>query len=96
MLHKVYGSHIRTSSNYRVITRATTNFVIFYRNIWLLKLLDGGELDVVDLHKNIWLLKLLNGVEVDVMDFLQKYLASKIVEWWRSRRGGFSTEISGY
>jgi len=51
---------------------------------------------VVDFHRNIWLLKFLNGGEVDVVDFPQKYLATKIVEWWRGRRGGFSTEISGY
>jgi hypothetical protein len=52
--------------------------------------LDGGEIDVVDFHSNIWILKLLNGGEVDVVDFSQKYLATKIVGWWRGRCGGFS------
>jgi hypothetical protein len=47
-------------------------------------------------YRNIWLLKLLNGGEVEVMDFLQKYLATKIVDWWRGRGGGFFAEISGY
>jgi hypothetical protein len=44
----------------------------------------------------MWLLKLLNGGEVEVVDFPQKYLDTKIVEWWRGRRGGFFTEISCY
>jgi hypothetical protein len=47
-------------------------------------------------HCNIWLLKLLNGGEVEVVNFPQKYLATKIVEWWRVRCGGFLTVISGY
>jgi hypothetical protein len=38
----------------------------------------------------------LIGGEVEVVDIPQKCLATKIVEWWRVRSGGFSTEISGY
>jgi hypothetical protein len=30
----------------------------------------------------------LNGGKIDV-DFPQKYLATKIVEWWRCKSGGF-------
>jgi hypothetical protein len=47
-------------------------------------------------HSNIWLLKFLNGGEVEVVDFPQKYLPTKIVEWWRVRSGGFFTVICGY
>jgi hypothetical protein len=38
----------------------------------------------------------LDGGEVDVVDFPKKYLATKIVGWWRGRSGGFFTVIFGY
>jgi tRNA dimethylallyltransferase len=53
---------------------------IFHSNIWLLKLLDGGEVDVVDFHRNIWLLKLLDGGEVDVVDFLRNNWLLKMLD----------------